>query len=449
MATAGEARSSAVGPVLGGPTAWVVLTVGQFAAVVAVLQRSSLGVGAADALGRFGITAATLATFSVLQLLVYAGLQVPVGVLIDRYGSKRLIVVGSLVMAGAQAMFAVATALPLAYAARAVLGVGDALTFISVMRLVPAWFPAQRAAKVTTTTGPLNQLGFVVSAVGFASALAAVGWTPSFLAAAGVSIATAVLAFALLRDSPLPRPPRVPFRAAFATASRGVREAWAEPGTRLGFWAGFMSLFPSMMFGVMWGYPFLTVGQGLSATTAGGLMLALSLSGLVYGVGLGGVLARYPYYRSLIGVGLAGVVMLIWAAVLLTPGYAPLWLLVVLVVALPSTSIMAVTTFDIARTANPPRRLGSAIGVVNVGAFLGTLLTVMAIGWVLQVQTPAGSREYTTEAFRWAFATQYAVWAVGIVQTLRYRRRTIRQLRERDPEAFAAYRRGVHLPPPT
>jgi predicted MFS family arabinose efflux permease len=449
MATAGEARSSRVGPVLGGPAAWVVLTVGQFAAVVAVLQRSSLGVGAADALDRFGITAATLATFSVLQLLVYAGLQVPVGVLIDRYGSKRLIVVGSLVMAAAQAMFAVATALPLAYAARAVLGVGDALTFISVMRLVPAWFPAQRAAKVTTTTGPLNQLGFVVSAVGFASALAAVGWTPSFLSAAGVSIATAVLAVALLRDSPLPRPPRVPFRAAFATAGRGVREAWAEPGTRLGFWAGFMSLFPSMMFGVMWGYPFLTVGQGLSASTAGGLMLALSLSGLVYGVGLGGVLARYPYYRSLIGVGLAGVAMLIWAAVLLIPGRAPLWLLVVLVVALPSTSIMAVTTFDIARTANPPRRLGSAIGVVNVGAFLGTLLTVMAIGWVLQVQTPAGSREYTTEAFRWAFATQYAVWAVGIVQTLRYRRRTIRQLRERDPEAFAAYRRGVHLPPPT
>src|SRR3954454_15406438 len=103
MATSDEAeqrRSSAPGPVLGGATAWSVLAVGQFAAVVAVLQRSSLGVAAADALGRFAITAATLATFSVLQLLVYAGLQVPVGVLIDRYGSKRLIVVGSLVMAG-------------------------------------------------------------------------------------------------------------------------------------------------------------------------------------------------------------------------------------------------------------------------------------------------------------------------------------------------------------
>ena len=102
-------------PMLGGRTAWVVLTVGQFAAVVAVLQRSSLGVAATDASGRFGITAATLAAFSMVQLLVYAGLQVPVGVLIDRYGSRRLIVVGSLIMAGAQAMFAFAATLPLAY----------------------------------------------------------------------------------------------------------------------------------------------------------------------------------------------------------------------------------------------------------------------------------------------------------------------------------------------
>ena len=81
-------------PALGGRTAWVVLTVGQFAAVIAVLQRSSLGVATTDALARFGITAATLAAFSVVQLLVYAALQVPVGVLIDRYGSKRLIVAG-------------------------------------------------------------------------------------------------------------------------------------------------------------------------------------------------------------------------------------------------------------------------------------------------------------------------------------------------------------------
>ena len=196
------------------------LTVGQFAAVIAVLQRSSLGVATTDALARFGITAATLAAFSMVQLLVYAALQVPVGVLIDRYGSRLLIVLGLLVMAGAQTTFAFASGLPAAFAARVVLGIGDALVFISVMRLVPAWFPPERSAALTNATGPVNQLGFVLSAVGFAAVLATAGWTPSFLTAAVVSVASALLALALLRDSPLGRPPRVPLREALATARR-------------------------------------------------------------------------------------------------------------------------------------------------------------------------------------------------------------------------------------
>lgn len=435
-------------PTLGGRTAWVVLTVGQFAAVVAVLQRSSLGVATTDALARFGITAATLAAFSMVQLLVYAALQVPVGVLIDRYGSRLLIVIGSLTMAGAQVMFAFAWSLPLAFAARVVLGIGDALTFISVMRLVPAWFPPERSARLTTATGPVNQLGFVLSAVGFAAVLAAAGWTPSFLSAAAVSVGAGIVALVLLRDGPLGRPPPLPLIRALAAAGHGVRAAWAEPGTRLGFWLGFMALFTGMTFGVMWGYPFLTIGQGLAPGGAGALMVVLAFAGIGYGVTLGMVMARHPYYRSLIAIGVLGVVMVIWAAVLLWPGPAPIWLLVVLVLAIPAPTISAVMTFDIARTSNPPHRLGSAIGVVNSGAFLGTLLSVMAIGLVLQLTTPGESTDYRLASFKWAFATQYVLWAIGIVQTLRYRRRTIHELADRDPEALAALRRGVHLSPP-
>ena len=73
----------------------------------------------------------------------------------------------------------------------------------------------------------------------------------------------------------------------------------------------------------------------------------------------------------------------------------------------------------------------------------------MAIGLVLQATTPRGSTAYPLASFKWAFATQYVLWVIGIGQTLRYRRRTIRDLPDRDPEAFAALRRGVHLSPPT
>ena len=331
------------------------LTVGQFAAVIAVLQRSSLGVATTDALARFGITAATLAAFSMVQLLVYAALQVPVGVLIDRYGSRLLIVLGLLVMAGAQTTFAFASALPAAFAARVVLGIGDALVFISVMRLVPAWFPPERSAALTNATGPVNQLGFVLSAVGFAAVLAAAGWTPSFLTAAVVSVASALLALALLRDSPLGS-------AAAGTAAAGARHGrpWdtgGVGGTR----------YPARVLGGIHGavhrddlrrdvgLPVPDRGAGLSPGTAGLLMLGLAVAGLVYGLTLGTVMTRHPYYRSLIAIGVVVVVAGIWAVVLLWPGRAPVWLLVVLVLAVPAPTIGAVMTFDIARTSNPPR----------------------------------------------------------------------------------------------
>lgn len=116
--------------------------------VLAVLNRSSLGVAGLLAADRFGIKATELASFSVPQLLVYAGMQVPVGVLLDRYGSRRLVTGGLLLITVGQLLFAVAPAFLAALAARAVVGAGDAMVFVSVMRLVAVWFLVREAPVV-------------------------------------------------------------------------------------------------------------------------------------------------------------------------------------------------------------------------------------------------------------------------------------------------------------
>jgi hypothetical protein len=84
-------------PLRPGVRAWAVWAAALAAYVVAVLHRTSLGVAGLDAQTRFGVGASALASFAVLQLLVYAGLQVPVGMLLDRFGSLRLVVGGALV----------------------------------------------------------------------------------------------------------------------------------------------------------------------------------------------------------------------------------------------------------------------------------------------------------------------------------------------------------------
>src|ERR687893_498699 len=155
-----------------GARAWAVWSVALAAYVVAVLHRTSLGVAGLDAQERFGVGAGALASFAVLQLLVYAGLQVPVGLLLDRFGSLRLVVTGGVLMAAGQALMATTDHVGGAVAARILVGAGDAMTFISVLRLVPQWFPARRVPVVTQLTGLVGQLGQILSAVPLAALLA-------------------------------------------------------------------------------------------------------------------------------------------------------------------------------------------------------------------------------------------------------------------------------------
>src|SRR4051794_33624116 len=75
--------------------AWLIWGIAVAAYGVAVFHRGSLGVSGVAAQHRFGATAAVLSLFSVLQLAVYAALQVPVGALLDRFGSRRLIATGA------------------------------------------------------------------------------------------------------------------------------------------------------------------------------------------------------------------------------------------------------------------------------------------------------------------------------------------------------------------
>lgn len=161
---------------IGRRRAWAIWLVALSVYVLAVFHRSSLGVAGLLAAQRFGISATELAFFTVLQLLVYAGMQIPVGVLLDRFGARLMLLAGLVTMTVGQFTFAFASSFPLAVVARAVLGAGDAMIFVSVLRLVTAWFLVRQAPLVTQLTGQAGQLGAILAAGPLAWALHALGW---------------------------------------------------------------------------------------------------------------------------------------------------------------------------------------------------------------------------------------------------------------------------------
>ena len=182
--------------------ALVVWGVAVVAYVVAVMNRSSFGVATLEVTELFGVSSALLASMAVAQLVVYALLQVPVGVLLDRYGPRALVATGAGVMALGQAVLALAPSAGLVLVGRVLVGAGDALTFVSVVRLVPAWFAVHRVPVMTQLTGSLGQLGQVLSAVPVVALLHAQGWRTTFLSVAAVGVVVGVAVLAVVRDAP-------------------------------------------------------------------------------------------------------------------------------------------------------------------------------------------------------------------------------------------------------
>ena len=425
---------------LGGRRAWAVYAAAVSVYVLAVFHRTSLGVAGLLAADRFDIAATQLSIFTMVQLFVYAAMQIPVGALLDRFGARRLLIAGVTTMTLAQFGFAFATSFNAGILARVLVGVGDAMVFIPLLRIVALWFPPVRIPMVTQLTGILGQIGALVAAAPLVAALHTWGWTPSYATAASVGILLGVLLVLVVRDSPYPdhELDRIKVRA----LARSVRRAWDTPGTRLGLWSHFSAQFGATVFALLWGYPFLVAGQGLSPELAGLLLMLMTMTTVVTGPLIGGFVTRYPFSRSTLILGIVASIAAVWAVVLLWPGRAPLWLLVVLVVVTAVGGPGSMVGFDLARTFNPPTRVGSATGIVNVGGFFASLSTVTLIGVILDVVAPGGPETYTVDSFRVAMSVQYLVWGIGVAQILRYRRKVRRDLRENNPEAYAALRAG-------
>lgn len=469
---------------------WAVWGVAVIAYAVAVANRSSLSALGPAAQEHFGIDATTLSMFAVIQLVVYAGLQIPVGVLLDRFGSTVLILAGGVLMMAGQLVMATVSEVWFAILARVLVGAGDACTFISVIRMLPEWFSVRQIPTLSQLTGLIGQLGQLASVTPLALLVGVAGWTGGFLGVVAVGFIVVVLGVVVLRDSPgqgtiIERiTGRLGRRSREATSlgvvdttgiltavappptnlmpavheGRGSRAAgagfwrsavrlfglpgalysfWGStrrllsiPGVRLAFWVHFTSPFANTVFLLLWGTPFLIGGIGMDAAAARSLLSLTVISGMAAGFLLGPLTSRYLENRVSFNIVITLAVVVVWLAVLLWPGVPPLWLLITLVIVMPFGGPASMIAFDVSRSHTPRSFAGFGTGLVNTGGFIAALLVILLIGLALDLQGAGSPELYTLDAFRWAFAVQIPFWAVGLTMILVERRRTWRWMEE-------------------
>jgi len=429
----------------------VIWTVGVAAYVLAITNRSSLSAVGVDAAARFDADAATLSMFAVVQLAVYGGMQIPVGVLLDRYGARPIMTIGMLLMAVGQLTMAVSPSVGVAILARMLLGAGDAAVFPGVLRLIATWFPAQRGPIMVQLTGIVGQTGQLVALVPLAALLHATSWSITFGSIAGLGVLFAVLVFLLIRNHPPDRDEDVSVDTdtgairvvtSAVDTGAGIRAAWAHPGTRLAFWSHFTTPFAGTAFVLLWGMPFLTAGEGRTTAEAASIMSLYVVVGMALGPIMGELSRRIPHLRSrALVLPTVAVQAIAWLAVIAYPGPAPLWLLLALAVALATGGPASMIAFDHARTHNPSHRLSTATGVTNAGGFLAALIAILLIGLALDLQGAGTPDTYRLDAFRIAFLTQLPLWALGATFIVIERKRTRIRL-GMDPPRAPRRRRG-------
>ena len=412
---------------------WVIFGIGVFAYLIAVMQRTSVGVAGVAAADRFHVSAAVLSSLAVVQLIVYAAMQIPVGVLIDRVGSRTLMLAGTVLMVIGQVTVAFAPTIAVAILGRVLVGAGDATVFTSLMRLINSWFRGRLVPQLSQWIGNIGQLGQVLSAIPFALLLHQAGWTTAFLSAASLSVVAVIGILVAISDRPVgstegPRP------ATWSESLRQLRISLARPGTQLGFWSHFVTQSSGTVFSLMWGLPFMVFALGLPPAEASGLLIVSVVAGLIAGPILGLLTARFPLRRSNLVLAIVAMMGAVWALLLLWPGVPPTWLLVLVLVAIGIGGPGSLIGFDFARTSNPLHSLGSANGIVNVGGFLASFVMMFLIGLALDAQNTAHTTAglYALDSFRWAFAIQYVIIGIGVAFLVHARRRTRRRMQEEE-----------------
>ncbi|HEU5319642.1 MAG TPA: MFS transporter, partial [Methylomirabilota bacterium] len=244
----------------GGRRAWLVWSIAAAAYVLAFFQRLAPPVVLDRLMDDFGVGASQVGLLTAAYFYGYMLMQLPAGVVVDRWGA-RVAVVASLLVSGAGTLvFAWAPGLAVAAAARLAVALGDALVFSSLIKIAARWFAPQRFGLMSALSQASGFVGGLLATSPFAVAVTWLGWRRSFLGVAVAVGVVLVLSLAWLHDAPDGAAARGSVGAAFAGAFRALRAptTWGSLLTYTSSYVLFMSL------SAVWGVALLMQAYGWS-----------------------------------------------------------------------------------------------------------------------------------------------------------------------------------------
>jgi MFS family permease len=358
----------------------------------------------------FAVGGAIVGNLSALYFYGYAGMQIPVGLLLDRFGPRRLMTVAAGVVAVACLMFAWSDGLVGASVARFLIGAGCAFSLVGAMAVAGQWFPRERFALLAGLAMMFGMAGGVFGQAPLRVAVDATDWRTTMATVGVIGFGLMLAAWVFVRD-------RRRGSGGVGAVFKGLRRVAANRETWLNAVAGLGSTGPLLAFAGLWGVPYLQAVHDIDRVTAG---TVTSVTFIGWGVGaplIGWLSDRIGKRRSPLIAGMI-LIALSLVAILYLPGI-PLWGVGALCFGIGFGGSAQIVCFALVREHNPPQYSGTAIGMVNALVTGAGALFQPTIGWLLDLGWDGslvdGARVYAVGAYNLAFGVLVAGCIVGIL----------------------------------
>ncbi|MEP7070096.1 MAG: MFS transporter [Usitatibacter sp.] len=410
--------------------AWLVWGLAACLYLIAFYQRVAPAVITNELASEFALTAAALGNLSAFYFYSYVAVQIPTGLLADRWGPRRVLAAGAVLTAIGTLVVALAPNVSVASGGRLAIGAAAGVAFVSMLKLASHWMPPRQFAFASGLALFVGTLGATLAGAPLRSAVDAFGWRPVMMASAAVTALVAVAIWFVVRDDPaerghasyFPDEEREGDLASVATHLREVLRyrnalvSLAVPGATTGIVLAFAGL---------WGVPYLVSRHGFSPREAAMTTSAMLILWAVGGLAFGELSQRIGLRKAPMMAGLAATLVL-WSIAVFVPGIEGA-ALVSLLLALAFIGGTVVLVFAFAKESVPRHLGGTVSGIANMGMMLGGMVMQPAVGFMLDRHwagaMAGGARVYDDIAFRWGFSMALA-WGVLALVALAFARET-------------------------
>ena len=377
---------------------WVVFTTVLFTYFLIVSQRTAPGLISDQLMKDFNVTASTIGLLTSIQFLAYAGLQIPIGILSDRFGPNYLLIIGAILNGLGTLIYSLAPNELVLLLARLLVGMGDATIWVNLVLILSQWFKVTEFIGLLGLAGVAGSLGFLMATFPFSAWISFAGWRPPFFSVGMIILLCGVLLYFVL----IKKPKQMAEKQYFSTKTvvkkeknqkktlvqlRQIfsnRQAWATFLCHFGVVGTYVGFIGS------WAVPYGMHVYGMTRSGSSQLIM-IGLLGALVGAPLTGWLSsrldaiKRPYIIVHI------IVFLSWLTFLLYNGKPPYYLLIILFLILGYGNGASTLTFAVVRKSFPMKEVGVVSGFANTGGFLSAVLLPGIFGKVLDHFQAAGS----------------------------------------------------------